>query len=324
MSEEKVIAVVGATGRQGGGLVEAILAERTGGFAVRALTRDPHSAAARALAARGAEVVRAELDDEASLRAAFKGAHGAYVMTNFWEPRAPEQEQQRSAAAMELDHARNAARAAKEANVSHVIWSTLADTRAYFGADGGRTPTFEGTYKVPHADAKADADRFFTDLGIPVTFLQANMYYEAFLDRFAPRRDEAGTLTLALAVGDARVPAQSGPDVGRTALGVFRAGQSLIGRRVSVAGDILTGEQYAATMSRVLGEPVAYRPLDRDVIRGSGLPGADEVGNMLEYFEVAEADIVALIDRRLLLDLNPGIQDFESWLRVRKDAFPRG
>ena len=321
MNDKKVIAVVGATGAQGGSLVEAILADQSRGFAVRALTRDSGSTRARALAARGAEVVQADLDDEESLRSAFRGAYGVYVVTNFWEQRTPEEVQERSAAAREIDQARNAAQAAKNANARHVIWSTLADTRPYFPIDTDRTPTFEGKYKVPHADAKAYADKFFVELGVPVTFIQANVYYEAFMKRFAPHRNEEGNLTLALGFGDARVPAQAAADLGRTALGIFQHGETLIGKRVSVAGNVLTGEQYAKAMSKVLGEPVIYQPLDPEVIRASAVPGADEVANMLAYFVAAEKDIVGLIDRPLLLELNPRLETFESWLDAHKKAF---
>src|SRR6202034_1261504 len=118
MAEKKVIAVVGATGAQGGGLVRAILADPDGGFAARAITRDPGSDKAQELAALGAEVVAGDVDDEASLRAAFAGAHGAFCVTFFWAHFSPE---------LELQHAANMANAAKAAGVSHVIWSTLED-----------------------------------------------------------------------------------------------------------------------------------------------------------------------------------------------------
>ena len=120
MADKKIIAVVGATGAQGGGLVRAILADRNGEFRVRALTRNPDSDKARALAAAGAELVRADLDDQASLERAFAGAHGVFALTNFWEHFSPEKE---------LAQAGNQARAAKAAGVHHVIWSTLEDTR---------------------------------------------------------------------------------------------------------------------------------------------------------------------------------------------------
>src|SRR5512140_3741609 len=110
MAEKKVIAVTGATGTQGGGLAKAILDDRNGGFAVRALTRHPDSEKARALAARGADVAPADLDDEASLAAAFAGAHGAFCVTNFWE---------HFSAGRELQQARNLAQAAARAGLAH-------------------------------------------------------------------------------------------------------------------------------------------------------------------------------------------------------------
>lgn len=322
MSQQQIIAVVGATGAQGGGLVRAILADRSGRFAARALTRRPDSARAKELAALGAEVVEADLDDVAGLRKAFDGAHGAFVVTNFWEPRTPEEERARPATTKEREQAGNAARAGQEAGVRHFVWSTLPDTRGYFRPGDG-TPTFEGTYKVPHADAKAEADRFFLESGVPTTFLHANVYYEAFQDMFAPRRDERGALVLPLGFGDARVPAQAAEDIGRTALGIFRRGEVLAGSRVSVAGSVLTGAQYAAALGRALGEPVTYQAVTPDQIRAAGFPGAGEVGNMLQYLSTAERDIVELIDGELLRELNPELQSFDTWLAAHRDAIPR-
>ncbi|WP_326632663.1 NmrA/HSCARG family protein [Nonomuraea fuscirosea] len=319
MSEQQIIAVVGATGAQGGGLVRAILDDRSGRFAARALTRDPGSARATELAALGAEVVGADLDDAGSLRKAFDGAHGAFVVTNFWEPRTPEEERVRPATAREREQAGNAARAGQEAGVRHFVWSTLPDTRGYFRPGDG-TPTFGGSYKVPHADGKAEADRFFLESGVPTTFLQANVYYEAFLDMFAPRRDESGALVLPLGFGEARVAAHAAEDVGRTALGIFRHGLGLAGRRVSVAGSLLTGEQYAAALSLALGEPVTYQSVSPDLIRAAGFPGAGEVGNMLQYLIAAAPDIAELIDYEQLRELNPSLQSFDTWLTTHLPA----
>src|SRR4030088_1914704 len=111
MTEKKIIAVVGATGAQGGGLVRAILADQAGAFTPRGPPPRPAP------------------DDETSLRKAFDGAYGAYVVTNFWAQRTPEQENERTRAQMELDQAAAAARAAKGAELHHVVWSTLEDTR---------------------------------------------------------------------------------------------------------------------------------------------------------------------------------------------------
>ena len=163
MADKKIIAVVGATGAQGGGLVRAILArpERRVHRA-RAITRDPNSDKAKALAALGAEVVAGDVDDEASLEKAFEGAHGAFCVTFFWAHFSPE---------LEITQAGNMAQAAKAAGVKHVIWSTLEDTREFVPLDDDRMPTLQGKYKVPHFDAKGEANHFFTDAGVPTTFL---------------------------------------------------------------------------------------------------------------------------------------------------------
>ena len=122
----KTIAVVGATGAQGGGLVRAILADTGGEFAARALTRDVNGAKAKELAKLGAEVVAANVDDAESLRGAFQGAHGAFCVTFFWDHFSPEKE---------LAEARAMAQAAKDAGLKHVIWSTLEDTRKWVPLD---------------------------------------------------------------------------------------------------------------------------------------------------------------------------------------------
>src|SRR5215212_1991517 len=159
MANSKVIAVVGATGAQGGGLARAILADPPGGFACRAITRDPNKDAARALAAKGAEVVQADLDDVESLKKAFGGAYGAFCVTNFWEHFSAEKEK---------TQARNLADAAKASGVQHAIWSTLEDTRALMAPGDTRMPMLQEKYRVPHFDAKAEADAYFKD--VPATY----------------------------------------------------------------------------------------------------------------------------------------------------------
>src|SRR5712691_2229530 len=131
MADKKIIAVVGSTGSQGGGLCAAILADPNGGFACRAVTRHPENDKAKALKSKGAEVVKADLDDVESLKKAFAGAYGVYAVTNFWEHFSAEKEKAQ---------AKNVADAAKAAGVKHVIWSTLEDTRKLMKADDKRMP----------------------------------------------------------------------------------------------------------------------------------------------------------------------------------------
>src|SRR5512136_898384 len=146
MAEKKIIAVVGATGAQGGGLVRAILSDKGGPFAARAITRDVNSEKAKELAKLGAEVVAADVDDPESLKKAFAGAYGAYCVTFFWAHFSAEKEIAEAAAM---------ARAAKDAGLKHVIWSTFEDTRKWIPLTDNRMPTLQGKYKVAHFDGKA-------------------------------------------------------------------------------------------------------------------------------------------------------------------------
>src|SRR5262245_37380792 len=170
MTNLPVIAVIGATGAQGNGLVRAILADEPRRFAVRAITRKTDSPAARQLAAVGAEVVQGDSDDLTSLERAFPGAHCVYAMTNFWEHFSP---------ARELTQAANIANAARKAAVKHVVWSTLEDTRLRVPLSDNRMPTLMEHYKVPHFDAKGEANALFGDL--PTTFLHTSFYWDNFI-----------------------------------------------------------------------------------------------------------------------------------------------
>jgi len=310
MSDEKVIAVLGATGAQGGGLARAILDDPDGGFTVRALTRNPDSEAAKALRERGAEVVAADLDDEASLVAAFAGAHGVFGVTNYWEVFSVEREQAQAA---------NIARASVRAGVRHVIWSTLEDTRKWISLDDDRMPTLAEQYKVPHFDSKGEADGSFAEAGAPTTYLATAFFWENLFQMLQPGED--GVLDLAVPMGDARLPGIAAKDVGLTAYGVFKRGDELIGSRVGIAGEHLRLAEMAATLSEVLGQEVRYVDVPPDVFRSFGFPGADDMGNMFQFKHDFEEDYVGARDLTVVRSLNPDLQTFEDWARANKDRF---
>jgi uncharacterized protein YbjT (DUF2867 family) len=211
MSQQKVIAVMGATGAQGGGLFRAIRADRHGPFVARAITRKPDSEKARALATLGIEVVAGDADDPPSLERAFAGAYGAFCVTNFWE---------HFSADRETDQATAMARASRKAGVQHVIWSTLEDTRELVPLDDPRLPTLQGKYKVPHFDGKGAADRVFADEAAPTTYLLAAFYWENFLYfGQGPRKGTDGNLALALPLGGVKLPGIAAQDIGKCAYG---------------------------------------------------------------------------------------------------------
>jgi uncharacterized protein YbjT (DUF2867 family) len=306
MAETKIIAVVGATGAQGGALARAILADRGGGFAVRALTRNPSSEPARELASRGAEVVRADLDDPGSVVDAFRGAHGAFCVTFFWAHLSPEKE---------MAQARSMARAAKEAGIRHAIWSTLEDTRRWVPLSDPRMPTLQGKYKVPHFDAKGESDRFFEEAGVPTTYLVTSFYWENFvMFGMGPKRGPDGKLAITFPLGNAKLPGISAEDIGRCAYGIFRKGAELTGKRIAIAGEHLSGAEMAAAMSRALGEEVRYQDVPPEVYRGFGFPGADDLGNMFQFKRDFEQAFRAPRDVNATRALNPSLQSFEQWL----------
>ncbi|MFH7600201.1 NmrA/HSCARG family protein [Streptomyces racemochromogenes] len=312
MNGKRIITVFGATGQQGGSLARAVLEDPDGGFAVRAVTRRPDSDAARELERLGAEVVAADLDDEESLAGALRGAYGAYLVTNFWEDMDAAHEQAQAAAL---------SRAASHAGVQHAVWSTLEDTRECIPTEDERMPTLQGRFKVPHFDGKAEADRFFLDDGVPVTFLRTTFYWENLYGAFAPQRAEDGALELVFPMGDKRLSGIGVEDIGRTAYALFRGGTDFIGATVSIAGEHLTLTEMAAAMTDALGRPVRYRPLTPDAFRALGFPGADEAGNMFQFYADCEARFVAARDVDAVRALHPGLQDFATWLANHRDRF---
>jgi uncharacterized protein YbjT (DUF2867 family) len=316
MADRRVVAVVGATGAQGGGLVRAILADAGGGFAARALTRDPSSDKARALADAGAEVVAADVDDQASLARAFAGADAAFCVTFFWDHFSPEKE---------LAHATALARAAKAAGVSHVIWSTLEDTRRWMPLDDDRMPTLMGKYKVPHFDAKGEANQAFVDAGVPTTFLLTSFFWENFIFfGSGPAPGPDGTLALTMPMGDQKLPGIAVDDIGRSAYAIFKAGPRYVGQTVGVAGDHLTGQEMAAAMSRALGRTIAYNAVEPAVFRTFGFPGAEDLGNMFQFKRDFNAQFCAARDLQKARALHPGMLTFDQWLAANAGRIPIG
>jgi len=310
---KRIIAVMGATGAQGGGLVRAILADKSGEFAVRAVTRKPAGDKAQALAKLGVEVVAGDLDDAASLTKAFAGAYGVYCVTNFWEHFSGEKETAQGHAL---------AQAAKNAGVKHAIWSTFEDTRKAFPLNDARMPTLKGKYKVPHFDAKAEADHFFRDLGVPTTFLLTSFYWDNLIGfGMGPKKGPDGKLAFVLPMGNKKLPGIAVEDIGKCALGIFKR-PDLIGKTVGVAGEHLTGAEMAAALSQALEQPVAFNGVSPDVYRGFGFPGADDLGNMFQF--KAETESVYCEARNLSFSrsLNPELQTFAQWLNRNKSRIP--
>jgi uncharacterized protein YbjT (DUF2867 family) len=314
MPEKKVIAVVGATGAQGGGLVRAIMGDKAGPYTARALTRDVNSDKARALAALGAEVVAADVDNLESLKRAFAGAYGAYCVTFFWAHFSAEQE---------IAEARAMAQAAKHARLQHVIWSTFEDTRKFVPLSDNRMPTLQGKYKVAHFDGKAEGNAAFTELGVPTTFLLTSFYWENLIYFGAgPKKGPDGRLALTYPMGDKKLPGIAAEDIGKCAYGIFKRGREFIGKTVGIAGEHLTGAQMAAALTKALGQEVHYNAVSPDVYRSFGFPGADDMGNMFQFKRDFEKAYTGARNLELSRSLNPELRTFAQWLAQNKDRIP--
>jgi uncharacterized protein YbjT (DUF2867 family) len=314
MAEKKIIAVIGATGAQGGGLVRAILADKSGSFAARAVTRNPNSEKARALRETGVEVVAGDADKPETLGKAFAGAYGAFCLTNFWEHFSPERE---------IAQARNMAQAAKAAGVQHVIWSTLEDTRKWIPLEDDRMPTLMGKYKVPHFDGKGEADQIFRDLGVPTTWLLTSFYWDNLIYFGAgPQRGPDGVLAITFPMDDKPLASIAVEDIGKCALGIFKRGRELINKTVGIAGEHITGAEMARALTRALGQEVRYNNVPPEVYRSFGFPSADDLGNMFQFKRDFNEYYSGARNLEFSRSLNPELQTFEQWLAEHKDLIP--
>jgi uncharacterized protein YbjT (DUF2867 family) len=310
MSDKKIIAIIGATGAQGGGLARAILSDPKSEFAVRAITRDVNSDKAKALTNLGAELVTADLDNTESLKKAFSGAYGVFAVTNFWEHFSPEKE---------TEQARNIADAALASGVRHTIWSSLEDTRNWIPLSDDRMPTLMGKYKVPHFDSKGEAEKYFRQPGLVSTIFRTCFYWDNFIYfGLGPKKGQDGVFAITFPMGDKRLPGIAAADIGKCAYGIFKAGDTYKGKTVSIAGEHLTGAQMAASFTRALGTEVRYQDVPADVYRSFGFPGADEMGNMFQFKRDFEADYVGARDLEFTRSINPALQSFDEWLDRHK------
>ncbi len=314
MADKKVIAVLGATGAQGGGLVRAILADKSGEFTARALTRNVNSEKAKAMADMGAEVVAVDIEDYESIKKAFAGAYGVYAVTFFWEHFSPEKETAQVA---------SIAKAAKENNVQHVIWSTLEDTRKWVPLDDNRMPTLSGNYKVPHFDCKGEADKLFTEQGVPVTFLLTSFYWENYIYfGMAPKKGEDGKLALSMPLGERKLAGIASEDIGKSAYAIFKKRNEFIGKTIGISGGQLTGKEMAESFTKVLGQEVVYNAVPFEVYRSLDFPGAEDLGNMFQFFHDFEDYFCGARSIEFSKTLNPSLQSFDSWLQQNKSKIP--
>jgi uncharacterized protein YbjT (DUF2867 family) len=256
---QKLIAVVGATGQQGGAVVRALQA--SGHFQVRALTRAPAKHPKL-----GDEVVFADFDRPETLKAAFAGVYGVFLVTDAWQ--AGEKEPQQALAAIN---------AAKDAGVQHLIWSTLPNVEAISG----------GKINVPHFTEKAKIERRVREAGFAYhTFVIAPFYYQNLLGAMAPQKQADGSLGWVLPLDPGRRVIHMGDitELGRVVAGAFeRPNRAGHGEHLALVGDFLSFNEIVATLGRQ-GQKFSFQQVPREVF-ASWFPHAGGIAAMLAYFE---------------------------------------
>ena len=295
-TDKKLIAVVGATGQQGGAVVRALRA--TNQFKVRALTRNP--AKHRELAD---EVVEADLNRPETLASAFKGAHGVFLVTNFQEH-----------GAAELKQAAAAVRATKNAGVKHFVWSTLPDVEAIS----------KGKFDVPHFTGKAKVDRIVSEAGFANhTFVIAPFYYQNLIGALGPQKQPNGSAVWTLPL-DPTVRGIHMADI--TELGGIVAGafahpeQAGHGEYLPLVGDFMSFNEIINTLKQE-GHTFSFNQVPKEVFAGF-FPGAAEIAEMFAYFQAHTYLGSDSRDQIALANKIAGRQatKFSAWARVNFPA----
>jgi uncharacterized protein YbjT (DUF2867 family) len=291
------VLVTGATGHQGGSVARALIAR---GHEVLAMTRKPQSAAARALAAAGAQVVQGDLEDVARLRELASGTEATFGVTNYWEH-----------FDREVVHGKNIIDACSLQKGHHLVLSTLASA----------AEATKGEVRVPHVETKREIELYAIHRGAKATFVHVAFYYENFLTWFAPRRGPDGRLAFGFPQGDTPLATVSADDVGPVVVSLLEQGDAVQGRTFGIVGDEQPCSMYASVMSRLLGETVTYQHVPREVFSALGFPGAEDLAAMFDYQRrfvgSRQADLTETRRR------HPGTLTFEAWAEANLPALQR-
>ena len=294
---QSIIAVMGATGTQGSGVVAELLAR--GRFGVRVLTRNPNSEKSQALKTKGCEVVQADLTKPETMEPAFRGAYGAFVVTNFWDP---------GTAASETAQGTHAVKAAKAAGVEHLIWSTLPNCKEISG----------GRYEVLHFTGKALVDVEVKAAAFPFyTFVEAPMYFQNFLRMMAPHPLPDGRKGWTIAMS----PIAKGLHVGDpTELGKLVSGALEQpdafgqGQHLAQASETTSWQEMVDTLN-AQGHNFGLNRVSNEVYDALPFPGAQEFREMMNYFEEytyfgPDADAKLALARKVCPE---GFTPFAAW-----------
>ncbi|XP_077305718.1 nmrA-like family domain-containing protein 1 [Lithobates pipiens] len=296
MASKKIITVLGATGAQGGSVVRALLQDSS--YAVRAVTRDVSKPAAVKLKEAGAEVVAADMNDETSLKSAFSGAYGAFVVTNFFDNFSKEKE---------LEQGKRIADICKLQGLKHVVFSGLENVHKLT----------EGKLEVLHFDGKGEVEEYFRQIKVPMTSTRLSFYFENFLTSCRPKKCPDGkTYQLVLPMGAVPMDGISVADLGPIVHSVLQNSSEYIGKNIGLSADKLTAQQYAEIMSEVIGKTIVDSKITPEAYEKLGFPGADEMANMFRFYQTRPDRNVELTNK-----LNPDLKTFKQFMVSKKDTF---
>lgn len=291
----KLVTVFGATGSQGNPVARALL---QAGFKVRAVTRNPDSEKARALKAVGAEAVKGDLNDAASIAAAVKEAYGVFCVTDYWGLFAQNQE---TAFDTEVAQGKAVADACKKAAVKHVVFSGLELVKDIIGKP------------CPHFDGKGMVEKYLDEIGVPNTSVRYSFYFQNFIG-FPPQKQDDGSLVMTWPM-DGPMDGINVEDAGPAVAAIFGDPSEYIGKKIGLSGDKLTMGDYAAIMSKVSGKTFKYNQVPLEVFAKFPFPGADDMAAMFEFYNIGNPDRDVALTRRL----NPKALNFEQWATNNKE-----
>jgi uncharacterized protein YbjT (DUF2867 family) len=307
MTGKDWIVVIGATGLQGGAVARALVAN--GKFDVCGVVRNTNSDEAMELTKLGVELIPADLDDLDSLKLAFKGAYGAFFVTDYWEHLSPDKE---------IQQIKNLAEAGKSAGLRLVVNSALEDTRNIIKPGSMRKTRLD--YYVPHFDAKGSCMEY-VESHVPTIHLLTSGYYENFLNAgMRPELDNKGRLSISLPLAQAKCCLVAVEDIGKFAAKLFER-PDLIGQKLGIASQILNMDQVVNAFAKVFGKMFVYHDIELEKLALCDFPGADDLANMYQFLRDYSDICIQHRDmdttKKILSDPKP----LTTWLSEHKSEF---
>lgn len=293
MADKKIIVVFGATGAQGGSVTRALMTDPA--YKVRGITRNPDSKSSKALIEKGCEMVTANLDDIETLKKAFEGAYGAYVVTNYWE---------HLDGAKDTQQGKNAVDAAKACGVKHFIYSGLEDVNKIMGKE------------CHHFDSKAKVEAYLKEVGLPHTSTRMSFYMENLLTFLKPMKNDDGEWVLGIPMEGAAMDMLAVSEVGECIHQVLNKPDEFLGKHIGLSGEKLTIVAAAETITKATGTKFVATPITTEMFGKFPFPGAAENAIMFEFYIKCNPER----DTALTKKLNPATPNFEEWCTTHKDT----